>query len=52
MASAVLNDMSYNFAPLVLFEPSPNYKVDEKELQKSIEKNQELIKKVREKVNA
>lgn len=50
MTNTAMNDMSYSFEPLVLFEPDPNYKIDEAELQKSIEKNRELIKKTREKL--
>ena len=38
MESYVLNDMEYDFKPLEIFVPDPNYEVDEKELEKSIEK--------------
>ena len=38
MESYVLNDVEYDFKPLEIFVPDPNYKVDEKELEKSIEK--------------
>lgn len=39
----MINDFAYNFEPLELFKPDPNYKADEKELQKSIQKSQEII---------
>ena len=38
MESYVLNDVEYDFKPLEIFVPNPDYKVDEKELEKSIEK--------------
>ncbi len=38
MESYVLNDMEYDFKPLEIFVPDLNYEVDEKELEKSIEK--------------
>ncbi len=43
MSKIALNDFEYNFEPLELFEPDSNYKADEKELQKSIQKSQEII---------
>lgn len=43
MSKTALNDLVYNFEPLELFVPDPDYKADEAELQKSIQKNQELI---------
>lgn len=43
MGKTALNDITYNFEPLELCEPDPDYKVDETELQKSIQKSQELI---------
>ncbi len=43
MSKTALNDVTYNFEPLELFVPDPNYTVDEIELQKSIQKSQELI---------
>jgi hypothetical protein len=46
MSNTELNDMKYNFEPLKLFQPSPEYKVDEKELQKSIDKSRELIARI------
>lgn len=30
MGSYVLNEVEYNFKPLEIFVPDPNYKVDEK----------------------
>ena len=47
MESYVLNDIEYDFKPLEIFVPDPNYKVDEKELEKSIEKNIAIISKAR-----
>ena len=38
MESYVLNDVEYDFKPLEIFVPDPDYKVDEKELKNSIEK--------------
>ena len=43
MESYVLNDVEYDFKPLEIFVPDPDYKVDEKELEKSIEKNKAII---------
>ncbi len=43
MERYVLNDVEYDFKPLEIFVPDPNYKVDEKELEKSIEKNKAII---------
>lgn len=43
MSKTALNDVTYNFEPLELYEPDLNYKVDEVALQKSIQKSQELI---------
>ena len=43
MSRTALNDITYNFEPLELYKPDPDYKVDEVELQKSIQKSQELI---------
>lgn len=51
MSKTALNDMKYNFEPLVLFQPKPDYKVDEKELKKSIDKNKELIARIQKKKN-
>ena len=43
MSKTALNDVTYNFEPLELFIPDSNYKVNEEELQKSIQKSQEFI---------
>ena len=43
MSKTALNDLTYNFEPLELFVPDSNYKVNEEELQKSIQKSQEFI---------
>lgn len=48
MESYVLNDAEYDFKPLEIFTPDPNYQVDEKELEKSIEKNKAIITRARE----
>lgn len=48
MESYVLNDVEYDFKPLEIFVPDPNYKVDEEELEKSIEKNKAIIARARE----
>ena len=49
MSNDALNDMSYNFEPLKLFEPKKDYKVDEQELKASIEKNKEMIARIQKK---
>ena len=43
MNKNALNDITYNFEPLELCVPDPTYKVDETELQKSIQKSLEFI---------
>ena len=43
MSKTALNDVTYNFEPLELFIPDSNYKVNEEELQKSIQKSREFI---------
>ena len=48
MESYVLNDMEYDFKPLEIFVPDQNYEFDEKELEKSIEKNKTIIARARE----
>lgn len=48
MESYILNDIEYDFKPLEIFVPDPNYKVDEKELKKSLEKNKVIITRARE----
>ena len=47
MKNAALNDMNYNFEPLKLFQLKPDYKVDEQELKKSVEKNRELMARIK-----
>ncbi len=49
MKSTALNDMKYNFEPLKLFERNPDYKVNEQELKKSMEKSRELISRIHKK---
>ena len=49
MSNTALNDTRYNFEPLKLFQPKPNYKVDEQELKKSIDKSKELIARIQQK---
>lgn len=48
MEHYVLNDVEYDFKPLEIFVPDPDYKADEKELKKSIEKNKAIIARIRE----
>lgn len=43
MSKTSLNDLEYSFEPLKIITPDPNYKVDEAELQKSIQKSKEMI---------
>ena len=49
MSNTALNDMKYNFEPLILFQPKADYKVDEQELKKSIDKSKELIARIQKK---
>ena len=49
MSNTALNDMKYNFEPLILFQPKSDYKVDEQELKKSIDKSKELIARIQKK---
>lgn len=49
MSNTALNDMKYNFKPLILFQPKSDYKVDEQELKKSIDKSKELIARIQKK---
>jgi hypothetical protein len=46
MSNTALNDLKYNFEPLKLFQPRPDYKVDENALQKSMDKSRELIARI------
>ncbi len=41
--------MKYNFEPLILFQPKSDYKVDEQELKKSIDRSRELIARIQKK---
>lgn len=43
MESYVLNDVEYDFKPLKIVAPDPDHKVDEAELQKSIQKSKEMM---------
>lgn len=43
MEKTALNDVTYRFEPLELYVPDPEYKVDETELRKSIQRSQEFI---------
>lgn len=43
----VLNDLEFDNVPLKIILPSDSEKCDEKELQKSKEKNRELIERMR-----
>ena len=49
MSNTALNDMKYNFEPLILFQPKSDYKVDEQELKKSIDKSKELMARIQKK---
>ena len=46
MSNTALNDMKYNFEPLILFQPKSDHKVDEQKLKKSIHKSKELIARI------
>ena len=46
-SAIVMNDYKFTPKPLRLITPNPNYKVDEKKLAESIQKNKELIESVR-----
>lgn len=48
MKSAIMNDYKYTPKPLKLITPNHDYKVDEKDLAKSIKKNKELIASVQQ----
>ena len=49
MSNTALNDIKYNFEPLILFQPKSDYKVDEQELKKSMDKSKELIARIQKK---
>ena len=44
MREYTLNDIRFNPEPLTLFEPDPNYKPNEEELEQGFKKNRELIR--------
>ena len=46
MGKTSLNDLVYSFEPLKIVMPDPDYKVDEEELQKSIQKSKEMVQNV------
>jgi len=48
MEKTSLNDLVYSFEPLKIITPDPNYKVDEVQLQKSIQKSKEMMAVVEE----
>ena len=48
MEKYALNDVNYNFKPFEIFTQDPNYKVNEDELEKSIQKSKEIRDRVRE----
>ena len=43
MGRTSLNDLEYSFEPLKIVTPDPDHKVDEAELQKSIQKSKEMV---------
>lgn len=44
---AAINDFVYSFELLEIFSPDPDYKVDEIELRKSINKSREMMEVIR-----
>lgn len=48
MGKTSLNDLVYGFEPLKIVTPDPDHKVDEAELQKSIQKSKEMMAMVEE----
>lgn len=48
MGKATLNDLVYSFEPLKIITPDPNHKVDETQLQKSIQKSRDMMAVVEE----
>ena len=48
MEKSSLNDLIYSFEPLQIITPDPNHKVDETQLQKSIQKSKEMMAVVEE----
>lgn len=47
MNKTSLNDLVYGFEPLKVVSPDPDYKVDEIELQKSIDKSRKMMEVIR-----
>lgn len=43
MGRTSLNDLEYSFEPLKIVTPDSDYKIDEAELQKSIQKSKEML---------
>lgn len=43
MGRTSLNDLEYSFEPLKIVTPDPDHKVNEAELQKSIQKSKEMV---------
>lgn len=43
MGKTSLNDLVYSFEPLKIVTPDSDYKVNEAELQKSIQKSKEMV---------
>ena len=43
MVKTSLNDLVYSFETLKIVTPDPDYKVDEAELQKSIQKSKDMM---------
>ena len=48
MGKSSLNDLVYSFEPLQIFTPDSNHRVDEAQLQKSIQKSKEMMAVVEE----
>lgn len=48
MEKSSLNDLIYSFEPLQIITPDSNHKVDEAQLQKSIQKSKEMMAVVEE----
>ena len=44
MRQYTMDDIIFNPEPLTLFEPDPNYKPNEEELEQGFKKNRELIR--------
>ena len=48
MGRTSLNDLEYSFEPLKIVTPDSDYKIDEAELQKSIQKSKEMVEVIEE----